>query len=350
MYYIPAACTCILPIAVWALIMCCLRCCVACEDTELSQIVTKEQAEAQKASQQAKLMPKPKPKIIAMKKSAAKSKAHAKATAKPPKIKRKGCAYARDAAGGLRCNKRGVSHMPRSFFSLVCRCSPSRCGNLVGGTFASGNNQSETNHLITPRAESDYSPSSGHVVRGMPFETYTIVRIWVHLICYVSPVRSLRAIIAGKTIVAPDSIEEGATFVEVVRQFKAYLLKIDPNCQHVNEYGQLLFFAQVKGQIAIDGSGPKDKIVKRFSSLRKMIKTQVYMAARLQPRKTDIDFEEDEQLEPAVKPIEAWSAEECTESLVEFQLSAYALKSFLEQNNPRVVLCPRCRSIKLFCG
>ena len=104
---------------------------------------------------------------------------------------------------------------------------------------------------------------------------------------------------------APDEAKEldggkGFTFLDDVDSLVAYLRKIDKDNQNLNGFVEVALFAVMHGSVTIIDKAMKTTTVDKWSTLRKLVKGQVYRAARLKPRASDVDFGGEEELPESV--------------------------------------------------
>ena len=104
---------------------------------------------------------------------------------------------------------------------------------------------------------------------------------------------------SGVPLEAPSTAAD-PDFVDNVDVLKKYLTKIYPTCPTLDAYEDVTLYAGLLACIDIPDSKTKggSKILTKYSALRKMIKTQVYRFAKLQPRVSDVDFAKDEGVGP----------------------------------------------------
>ena len=82
----------------------------------------------------------------------------------------------------------------------------------------------------------------------------------------------------------------GATFLDAVAEFKAYLQKIDPRNPDVDAYEEIVLAAGLRGDVFLPDKNGVLVRHSKFSSVRRLIKGAVYRQARLKPRLSDEDF------------------------------------------------------------
>ncbi len=90
-----------------------------------------------------------------------------------------------------------------------------------------------------------------------------------------------------------DEHSGNGTFLDHLKDLKLYFMQIDSNQeQKYNNFMLLSVYAQLTGavQLRINSS---NKLVKKWSSVRKLMKADAYKAASLAPRTSDVDFSGD---------------------------------------------------------
>lgn len=89
-------------------------------------------------------------------------------------------------------------------------------------------------------------------------------------------------------VIDPESV--GDTLLEVIDLLMAFVRYLDPTAP-IASYRLVCLYASIKGGVLLDGlPGKPPAFVKRWSSLRKCIKREVYRVRKLRPRMSDVDF------------------------------------------------------------
>ena len=130
--------------------------------------------------------------------------------------------------------------------------------------------------------------------------------------------------------------EEGeSVFLDDVTNLVNYLKKIDNENPNIEAFTQLALFVVMNGSVTIVDKNAKPHAIDKLSALRKLLKGQVYRAARLKPRLSDVDFGVNEVADSALLrdvPRQV-SEEEIMSMLREYLPIASELQKYIEKNS-----------------
>ena len=99
--------------------------------------------------------------------------------------------------------------------------------------------------------------------------------------------------------VEPEALSSGDSLLEVANQVAGYLVKISPDWPFVSDTKYFMLYGQACNGLKLDKKGGEargSKLCKGLHELRRQLKEVTYRRARLQPRKSDVDFQPGETI------------------------------------------------------